>query len=183
MKNKHTTLFLMLFIFIVGASVFTVILAEDAVISVISTVSTLLGILGLLYSFSLDRNISEASFLFDLHNSFRGNEKIQAISVKLEEVFLGKDTHITEEDRHNLVEYLTFFEALASMEDRGVISISSFDSLFGYDFFLAVNNEDVRKLELETYNMYYTKLTALAEKWEKYRIKHKLPIPLSEKNK
>ena len=183
MRNKHTTLFLILFLFIVGASVFTVICANDTIVTVISTVSTLLGILGLLYSFSLDRNISEASFLFDLHNSFRGNEKIQSVSVKLEEVFLGKDTHITEDDRRNVVEYLTFFEVLASMEDRGVISISSFDSLFGYDFFLAVNNAEVRALELKTYNMYYTKLTALAEKWEKYRIKHKLPIPLSEKNK
>lgn len=180
MKNKHTTLFLFLFVIIVVVSIFSAFYADDTIVGIISTISTLLGIIGLLYSFKLDRNISEASFLFDLHGSFRSNESIQRLAVKLEAVYLGKDVKLTEEDRHDIVEYLTFFEMLASMEGRGVISISSFDPLFGYDFFLACNNPDVRAIELDSYGMYYTETQRLAKKWEKYRIHHKLAIPLQK---
>ena len=180
MKNGHTTIFLALFILIVGASFFTVMYADDDLISIISTVSTLLGIVGLLYSFKLDRNISEASFLFDLYGSFRENDSIKNISLKLEDVFLGKETSITEADRRDIVEYLKFFETLASIEKRGVVSIDSFDPLFGYDFFLAIDNEDVKRIELDTYCMYYTETVRLSKKWRRYRIKHKLPIPLNK---
>ena len=178
MKNKHTSIFLLLFLVIVAASIFTVIFADNTIISVISTISTLLGILGLLYSFKLDRNISEASFLFDLYNTFRGNEKIGELSQKLEKVFLGETTEITNDDRSNIVEYLTFFEVLASMEGRGVISISSFDALFGYDFFIAVNNDDVKSIELIPYAAYYSETIRLEKKWRIYRKRHKFPIPL-----
>ncbi len=180
MKNKHTTLFIVLFVIIVVISIFSARYADDTVVGVISTVSTLLGIVGLLYSFKLDRNISEASFLFDLHGAFRSNECVQRLAVKLEAVYLGKDVKLTEEDRHDIVEYLAFFEMLASMEGRGVISISSFDPLFGYDFFLACNNPDVREIELDTYGMYYTETLRLAKKWEKYRVKHGMAIPLKK---
>ena len=180
MRNKHTTVFLILFIIIVIVSIFSALYADDTVVGIISTVSTLLGIAGLLYSFKLDRNISEASFLFDLHSSFRSNDCINRISDKLEAVYLGKQVSVTEEDRHDIVEYLTFFEMLGSMEDRGVISISSFDALFGYDFFLAYNNPDVKLIELDTYRMYYTQTHRLAKKWEAYRIKRNYPIPLQQ---
>lgn len=179
MRNGRFVSILILFLVIVATSVVAVVYADDAVVGVISTVSTLLGIFGLLYSFKLDRNISEASFVFDLHKSFRGNECIGRISQKLEDVYLGKKSNIDEADRHDIVEYLTFFEMLASMARRGVISIDSFDALFGYDFFLAYNNPAVRGIELEPYGMYYTEINRLAPRWETYRRKHKLPIPLN----
>lgn len=180
MKNKHSAIFFILFIIIIAVSIITVIYADSTIISVISTVSTLLGIFGLLYSFKLDRNISEASFLFELYTTFKGNVNIETISQKLEKVFLGEKTEITDEDRHCIVEYLTFFEVLASMENRGVISISSFDALFGYDFFLAINNSDVKRIELDPYAAYYTQTLHLAKKWYTYRKRHKYPIPLED---
>ena len=74
----------------------------------------------------------------------------------------------------------TFFEILASMEHRGVISIECFDALFGYIFFIAYNNKDVKEIALEPYSDYYTMVHTLAPRWEKYRRRKGLPIPLSD---
>ncbi len=180
MKNKHTLYFFVLFVFAVVASVIACLFADEVVITIISTVSTMVGIIGLLISFRLDRNISEASFLFDLNKTFRGSNEVQRIAVKLEKFFLGEEVSITEVDRHDIVSYLTFFEMLANLYERGVISINSFDSLFAYDFFIAVNNKEVQKIEINDYLNYYVKLMKLKTDWEKYRKRKKLPIPLTE---
>lgn len=63
-----------------------------------------------------------------------------------------------------------------------MISIQAFDSLLGYDFFIAINNKDLRRIELDPYASYYMETVRLAKKWRKYRIKHKLPIPLEQEN-
>ena len=181
MKNKSTSIFTVSFLLVVIISILIVLLADEAVITIISTISTLIGIVGLLISFKLDRNISEASFIFDLYKTFRENENIKNISNKLEAFFLEKDVLISEEDRSDIVDYLTFFEMLGSMVKRGAVSIESIDPLFGYDFFIAVNNPIVKQLELETYADYYVQTAELKKKWKKYREKHGLPIPLSNK--
>ncbi len=179
MRNKSTSIFAFSFLAVVVISILIVLLADEAVITIISTISTLIGIVGLLISFKLDRNISEASFVFELYKTFRENENIKNISNKLEAYFLGQEVSITENDRSDIVDYLTFFEMLGSMEQRGAVSVQSIDPLFGYDFFIAVNNPIVREMEFERFNEYYVQTTALLKKWKKYREKHGLPMPLS----
>lgn len=180
MKNKQSIIYCVIFGVVIAVSGICVLLSNNAIVDVFSMGSTVFGVVGLLYSFHLDRNISEASFLFQLYQSFKGNEEIQKLGQKLEAVFLGKRVELTEEDRHSIVEYITFFEVLGSMEARGVISISSFDALLGYDFFVAINNEDVKRMELEPFACYYVETVRLAKKWERFRKNHKLPIPLEK---
>ncbi len=175
--NRRNVFFCVMFAIIIVASSITVIFFDDISGRVISTVSTLLGIFGLLYSLSLDRKISEASFLVELHNSFRGNETIRRISEKLEVELIDGKPAIFDEDRRDVEEYLVFFEMLASIEGRGVISIETFDALFGYDFFLAVNNAKVQEIALNKYSDYYTQTIRLSKKWREYRKGHRLPIP------
>ncbi len=50
---------------------------------------------------------------------------------------------------------------LGSMEKRGAVSISGIDPLFGYDFFIAVNNPVIREMEFEQFNEYYIQTTYL----------------------
>ena len=180
MKNRQTIIYSIIFIVVIAISSVCILLSNSVVVDIFSLSSTIFGIVGLLYSFHLDRNISEASFLFQLYQSFKDNNEIQNLSQKLEKVFLGNETELTEADRHSIVEYLTFFEVLGSMEGRGVISIQAFDPLFGYDFFIAINNADVRRLELDPFVSYYTETIRLSKKWEKYRKKNRLPIPLEK---
>ncbi len=181
MKIKQSIVYYFIFAIVIIISIVSVLLSNDTILNIFSLASTIFGIIGLLYSFQLDRNISEASFLLQLHQTFKGNTEIQNLSQKLEAVFLGKPVSITEDDRPGIVEYLSFFEMLGSMESRGVISIASFDALFGYDFFIAVDNADVQKIELEPYCDYYTQTYRLNKKWRRYRKKHKLLIPLEQK--
>lgn len=177
MKNRFTLGVILFCICTIIASILACLFADEIVITIISTVSTLIGLAGLIIGFSMDRSISEASFLLDLHKTFRSNEEAQRIAIKLEHVFLGKEVQITEADREDIVAYLTFFEMFASMYDRRVISIASFDPLFGYDFFIAVNNEKVKEIELTPYKHYYVEIHKLKPAWEKYRRKRNLPIP------
>lgn len=178
MKNKQSVIYCLIFIIVIVISSMCIFLSNSMVVDIFSLGSTIFGVVGLLYSFHLDRNISEASFLFQLYQSFKGNNEIQDLSQKLEAVFLGNQVELTEVDRRGIVEYLCFFEVLGSMEARGVISVDSFDALLGYDFFIAMNNADVRRIELEPYANYYIQTIRLSEKWKRYRKKHKLPIPL-----
>ena len=178
MKNRQSAIYCVIFVIVVTISTICVLLSNSIVVDIFSISSTIFGIVGLLYSFYLDRNISESSFLFQLYQAFKGNEEIQKLSQKLENVFLGKEGNISEEDRHSIVEYLTFFEMLGSMEKRGVISINTIDALFGYDFFIAINNVDIKRIELEPFSSYYTETIRIAKRWKCYRIKHNLPIPL-----
>ena len=178
MKNRQSIIYSIIFIIVIAISSVCIFLSNSMVVDVFSLSSTIFGIVGLLYSFHLDRNISEASFLFQLYQSFKENSEIQSLYLKLENVFLGNKDELTESDRHSIVEYLTFFEALGSMEARGVISINSFDSLFGYDFFIAINNADVRRIELEPFASYYVETIRLSKKWKQYRQKRGLSIPL-----
>lgn len=178
MKNRQSVIYCIIFAVVIAVSAFCIAFSNNLIVDIFSMSSTVFGVVGLLYSFYLDRNISEASFLFQVYQSFKGNAEIQKLSQKLEAVFLGEKVELTEDDRHSIVEYLTFFEVLGSMEARGVISIQAFDSLLGYDFFIAVNNEDVKRIELDPYASYYMETVRLAKKWRKYRVKHKLPIPL-----
>ncbi|MBQ7398143.1 MAG: hypothetical protein IJW09_04880 [Clostridia bacterium] len=178
MKNKQSVIYCAIFAVVIAISGICVLLSNNIVVDTFSMGSTIFGVVGLLYSFHLDRNISEASFLFQLYQAFKGNEEIQKLAQKLEAVFLGKQVKLTEEDRHSIVEYITFFEVLGSMEARGVISINAFDALLGYDFFIAINNEDVKRIELDPFSCYYVETIRLAKKWERFRKKHNLPIPL-----
>ena len=182
MKNKFTLGVIIFCLTAIVASVLSCIFAGEIVITIISTTSTLIGLAGLIIGFNLDRNISEASFLLDLHKTFRANANAQRIAEKLERIFLGEQVDVTIKDRQDIVAYLTFFEMLASMYDRRVIFVSSFDSLFGYDFFLAVNNKAVREIELEPYREYYVEIYKLKPVWEAYRRRKNLPIPFSSSN-
>lgn len=173
-------MFVLVFLLVVIVSILVVVIADEIYITIISTISTLIGIAGLLISFKLERNISEASFIFELYKTFRENGNIKNISDKLDAYYIGKEVTIDENDRSGIVDYLTFFEMLGSMEQRGAVSVASIDPLFGYDFFVAVNNPLIKEIEFEKYKEYYVQTYALLKKWEKYRKKHGLPIPLSD---
>lgn len=178
MKKQY--IYYILFCLIVVSGVIVSILADNVVLESISIIATLAGVLGLLFSFKLDRDLNASSFLVNLYNTFRGNKEIQKLSRKLDDKYLNKPVTIDESDRHSLIEYLTFFEVLGSLERRGVITINVFDSLFGYDFFVAANDKDVQNLELITHKSYYYEIHRLYPRWAKFRKKHKLPIPFEE---
>lgn len=145
---------------------------------VIFASASLLGVYGLLYNFKREREIAEATFIFDLYKAFRSNEKIVNLYSKLEQHYLGKEVEINENDRKGIVEYLVFMENLASLFQRNIVTIKKIDPVFGFDFFIVTNNPVVQEVELIPYCDYYIGTYKLYNAWFKYRNKKEYPVPL-----
>src|SRR5699024_6508595 len=96
------------------------------------------------------KDMEEGSFIVGINDSFLSSDGIRAVYRKL-----VSHESITEEDRVNVVEYLTFFETVYILYKRNLIDIAVLDDLFSYRFFIAVNNPDIQRLELICDACYY----------------------------
>ena len=57
-----------------------------------------------------------------------------------------------------------------------MIKISAVDDLFGYKFFVAINNAEIQKMELIPYQTAYKGIYKAHKLWAAYRKKHNLEI-------
>jgi len=72
--------------------------------------------------------------------------------------------------RQHLINYLVYLEGLAAVIYNGSMDLSTIDSLFGYRFFIAVNNDLVQEQELVPYAIHYQGIYWLYDTWVKYRV-------------
>lgn len=78
-----------------------------------------------------------------------------------------------------MVNYLVYLESFAPLLLKKRVKYQDIDDLFGYRFFIAMNNPIVQERELLPEAMYYRGCIKLYKKWYKYRIKRKLSIPMN----
>ena len=102
-----------------------------------------IGALVVLYEVRLTKRIAQAEFIRDLQTGFSSDENIGALWRKL----LLKEP-IPVEDRALISSYLTFFETLGLLLDRGAIELKLVDDLFRNRFFTAVGNPDILRQTL-----------------------------------
>lgn len=133
----------------------------------IAAVTALVGALAIWFQMKRSKDMEEGTFIVGLNDSFLGNEGIRDIYRKL-----VSGIALQEEDRVNIVEYLTFFETICVLYRRGLVDMAVLDNLFSYRFFLVVNSPDVQRMELLPDAAYYKNLYTLDYLWTEYRRKH-----------
>ncbi len=76
-----------------------------------------------------------------------------------------------DEDRQRYINYLVYLESLATVIHNGAMTIENVDSLMGYRFFIAANNEVIQDEELIPFALHYRGIYLLYEEWVmvKYR--------------
>lgn len=128
----------------------------------------------------IQRNISEAQFILQYNRAFMENEHMAEVEKDLEDFtyYNTKGDMINSNNRQYFVNYLVYFEGLASSVLRDELSLEHIDDLMAYRFFLVVNNVEVQEKQLFEFADYYRGCFALYKKWKQYRMDHKKPIPL-----
>lgn len=171
-RISKSYMFIMVFLIIM----FSILVFDNLINEVIGTIGLIASVLIVIYQLSCDNDITMGTFILELNNSFIGNERILAIYHRLksfEDMTDEEKEHcITEEDRPNLDEYLVFFETISVLRKKGIIEMSTLDEMFGYRFFIAMNNPLVQKIELEATGFEnYVALIELYKEWRQYRIR------------
>ena len=168
MRNGHyRALPLIISVIIVVAAVVFLSVQRTAFSDGIAAITALVGILAIWFQMKRAKDMEEGSFIVGINDSFLSSEGIREVYRKL-----VSHTPLTEEDRVNIVEYLTFFEAVFILYKRGLIDLAVLDDLFSYRFFIAVNNPDIQRLELICDAIYYKNIYTLDYVWTSYRRKH-----------
>lgn len=134
--------------------------------------------------------IQQSTFIRDYNQSFIENEHMVVVEQELEEFYVSvndlnrmdPDTYAEERkllierfkahmgqpgspERQAYVNYLVYLEGLSTVILNGAMTLDNVDSLFGYRFFIAVNNPAVQELELKPYAIHYSGIFLLYEKW------------------
>lgn len=87
---------------------------------------------------------------------------------------------IITKEYQKIVNYLVYLESFAPLVLHHHVSFKDIDDLFGYRFFIAVNNPVIQELELLDDHMYYRGCHKIYKRWFRYRDRRGLDIPLRE---
>jgi hypothetical protein len=134
-----------------------------------------IGLLKLIYESNKTRKLKEAEFVASLNRDFTSNSLICSLYSKLEHDFRKPNdpSSISDDDVVSCVVYLTFFETLHDLIQKGIIKIETIDDLFGYRFFIMIHNPTVQKQELTAPDLIssYINIFKLYDKWTKHRLR------------
>lgn len=93
-------------------------------------------------------------------------------------VFRFGDNNQLSKDYQQIVNYLVYLEAFVPLIKKGIIKFRDVDDLFGYRYFIAMNNPVLQRNELFKEAQYYQGCISIYEKWKKYRKSRNHAIPM-----
>ncbi len=177
-KNKVlTTLSICL---LIGSLFLTLLFDEyigNRVLEVITVATAVIGAIALFFQFKRDKAINEASFIMEYWKNFSENDNFQKVMMKCDPKESEEEYTFTKEDHFDIVRYAQWIESLASIINRNVVSLESIDDLYGYIFFVFVNNKYVQDNELLPNKEYYKGTYSAYLIWLKYYKKNKRTVP------
>lgn len=142
-----------------------------------STIAVILGTAIACVEIYENKKINEAEYIKDLNQQFIENKEMVEIEHMLEVYFnttcmdknakkeLIIDLNTLNSNRQKLVNYLVYLEGVASIIEHGLLQIKDINNLFGYRYFLAVNNPIIQNLELYPFSDYYRGIFNIYDKW------------------
>ena len=171
------------FILIFFIITLSILLFGEYINEYLGTIGLVASVLIVIYQLNRENDVTLGSFILELNAGFNDNGRIQEVYTKLK-LYEGTKSDqylIKEDDRAKLDEYLVFFETISVLNKRGVVSMDILDEMFGYRFFIAMNNSYVQEVEIFPTGLdNYEALIELYKEWRKYRLKKggKSTIPL-----
>jgi len=144
-------------------SIFAAYILWREAFTVVLAVGGLVGALVILYEVRLTKRIAQAEFIRDLNDGFTTNASIDELWRKL---LLGEE--VTGADRHLVSTYLTFFETVQLLLNRGVIDFTLIDNLFRNRFFTAIGNPGVQSTALIRDGGSFYNIHVLIRSWREH---------------
>lgn len=139
-----------------------------------------------------ENDIHEATFLLNYNQSFIQDSNMNEVEYLLEkQMSYGySGSIITDQNRQKFINYLVYLEGLAPLILNSIMKLDHIDDLMAFRFFLAVNNPELQKDQLEVFPQYYRGCFKLYRKWigyyeelNKHGIYRKVPFEETGLNK
>jgi GNAT superfamily N-acetyltransferase len=129
------------------------------------------GALMVMYEVRLTKRIAQAEFVRDLQSGFANDPSIMRLWRK---ILLRK--RIGARDRADISSYLTFFETLYLLQERGTVEAGLVDDLFRNRFFSAIGHPRILQATLVGNPGSFTNIHRLIAHWHDYLLHHGKPI-------
>jgi len=131
------------------------------------SIVTIVGILFIAWQVSDTRRFTKSQLLNDLEKE---SKEYRHVYMMITGPWRGaQEVSPQEEQLHDIFDCLGFFERIKVLLDNRVIDMPTVDRLFGYRFFLLVNDPNVQKFALYPDGHDFTTVFALHKQWTQYR--------------
>ncbi len=147
---------------------------EEASVGIFSLAVTLIGTMFIAIELKNSQNVTCSDMLIDLNNYFHDSDRLMKVYEALEE----NDLHPDETERIwrdvkgvEVAQYCTFFENLYLLYRHHIAEIEDLDDLFGYRFFLFMNNPYIQENYILPTSSSYVQIFELYKAWITYRDK------------
>ena len=146
----------------------------ETVVLLVTPVSFIAGGLAIWYQVRETRALKKGSFLLELDSTFDVHhnqllEKLMKDTKAKSNGQLSESSYISKEDLIHFVAYLTFFEILFQLLDKKLLIFKDVDDLFGYRFFIAIENDIIQDEDLCKDRQDYRNIFRLHKLWSDFR--------------
>ena len=148
------------------------VIGAEAAIGLFSLLGTIIGAVFVVVELKNSNDVTCCQTLIELNNYFHDNDRLMKVYGALDKAHIwGKNTE--EEwkdiDDQDVEFFCTFFENLYLLVEHRIAKIKDLDNIFGYRFFLFMNNPRIQEKYLLTTSSSYVNLFKLYELWIDYR--------------
>lgn len=181
---KKSKIITIISILVLSISLFSTLVLDEGfanrIAEIVTVITAVIGAVALFLQFQRDKDINESSFMLEFWKSFSENDTSIAIQKKCDQDINSKNTHFVKDDYDGILVYAQWLETLSAVINRNVLSFDFINDMYGYIFFVFVNNKYIQKTELLPNIKYYQGIVKAYKTWEKYLTKHNKEILLSE---
>lgn len=145
---------------------------EEASVGILSLAITLIGTIFIAVELKNGQDVTCSEMLINLNNYFHDSDRLMKVYQVLENCEMEGDYSAERWKDVSSVEvaqYCTFFENLYMLHRHHIANIEDLDDLFGYRFFLFINNPYIQEHYLLPTSSSYVQIFELYDIWSQHR--------------
>lgn len=145
---------------------------DEAAVGIFSLAATLVGTIFIAVELKNGAEVTCSQMLIDLNNYFHESDRLMKVYQVLEECEADKDyssRHWEGVSSVDIAQYCTFFENLYLLYRHHIATIEDLDDLFGYRFFIFVNNPYIQENYIFPTSSSYVQIFELYRVWITHR--------------
>lgn len=154
------------------ASIYYFHTGDEASVGIFSLAVTLIGTFFIAVELKNGQDVTCSEMLINLNNYFHDSDRLMKVYQVLEDCEMEGDYSDEKWESVSSVEvaqYCTFFENLYMLHRHHIANIEDLDDLFGYRFFLFMNNPYIQEHYLLPTSSSYVQLFELCQIWTRHR--------------
>ena len=174
-KTKLTMLILfssIVLIILCLASIYIFHTGDEASVGIFSLAVTVIGTIFIAVELKNGQDVTCSEMLINLNNYFHDSDRLMKVYQVLEDCEMEgdySDERWKDVSSVEIAQYCTFFENLYMLHRHHIANIEDLDDLFGYRFFLFMNNPYIQEHYLLPTSSSYVQLFELCRIWTRHR--------------